>query len=121
MKGKLALFLMFTGVAFLCGCNGNPGQNTHSLVFKGLYSFGPETKTFKDCENGEEFWVTDQSEQLELKYSQLKFEKPYEPVYVEVEGEKVRSGKDGLGSAYDSTLIVKKVKKITKEIPDTCN
>jgi hypothetical protein len=52
----------------------------------------------------------------------MNFEKPYEPVYVEVEGLKLKSGKEGMGSEYDSTLVVKKVVKITKEIPqDMCN
>jgi copper homeostasis protein (lipoprotein) len=100
----------------------NPGKSSKHIVYKGVYSFGPEVRSFKDCENGREFWVTDSSAQLELKYSQLNFEKPYEPVYIEVEGLKIRSGKDGKGSEYDSTLVVKKLIKITKEIPvDMCN
>ena len=105
-----------------CSCNSNSGKTEKKVIYKGVYSFGPEVKSFKDCDNGREFWVTDNSAQLELKYSQLNFEKPYEPVYVEVEGIKVRSGKEGMGSEYDSTLVVKRVIKITKEIPlDMCN
>lgn len=92
------------------------------IIYKGLYSFGPEEKSFKDCKSGQEYWVADSSAQLELKYSQLSFEKPYEPVYIEVVGKKIRSVKDGAGAAYDSTLIVKKLIKITKEIPKgNCN
>ena len=103
-------------------CNGNSKKTPKTIVYKGVYSFGPEDKSFKDCDSGQEFWVTDNSKQLELKYSQLDFEKPYEPVYVEVEGVKIRSNKDGMGSEYDSTLVVKKLIKITKEIPqDMCN
>jgi copper homeostasis protein (lipoprotein) len=91
-------------------------------VYKGLYSYGPEVKSFKDCDDTHEYWVTDSSAQLELKYSQMNFEKPYEPVYVEVEGSKIASGSEGIGSEYDSTLVVKKVLKITKEIPqELCN
>jgi len=102
-------------------CNNSSRNNDKEIVYKGVYSFGPEVKSFKDCDNGREFWVTDESKQLELKYSQLNFEKPYEPVYVEVEGVKVPSSKEGLGSEYDSTLVVKKLVKITKEIPqDMC-
>ncbi|GAA4329677.1 hypothetical protein GCM10023149_34480 [Mucilaginibacter gynuensis] len=102
-------------------CNNNGGKARRS-VYKGLYSFGPEVRTFEDCDNGHEFWVTDSSSQLELQYSRMNFEKPYEPVYIEVEGTKEPSGKDGLGSEYDSTLVVKKVIKITKEIPaDACH
>lgn len=93
-----------------------------AIVYKGVYSFGPEVKSFKDCDNGQEFWVTDSSKQLELKYSQLNFEKPYEPVYIEVEASKIHSDKVGLGSEFDSTLVVKKLIKITKQIPqDMCN
>ncbi|HAL83174.1 MAG TPA: hypothetical protein DCO83_13870 [Mucilaginibacter sp.] len=122
MRLKQFKYLMLPVVIWMCSCHSNPGKSTQYVVFKGVYSFGPQVKSFKDCDNGQEFWVTDESEQLELKYTQLKFEKPYEPVYVEVEGVKVRSGKDGLGSDYDSTLVVKKLIKITKEIPqEGCN
>jgi copper homeostasis protein (lipoprotein) len=105
-----------------CSCNRKSPKANQPTVFKGLYSFGPEIKSFKDCDSGREFWVADSSAQLELQYSQLNFEKPYEPVYIEVEGVKSKSGKEGMGSEYDSTLVVKKVIKITKEIPqDICN
>jgi len=122
MQGKLIKYLMCIVIIAVCSCKGNSGKHTQYVIYKGVYSFGPEVKSFRDCDSGHEFWVTDNSEQLELKYSQLDFEKPYEPVYIEVEGIKVHSGKDGLGSEYDSTLVVKKLIKITKEIPqDMCN
>ncbi len=50
------------------------------VIYKGLYSFGPDLKSFKECNNGHEFWVADSSAQLELQYSQLGFEKPDVPV-----------------------------------------
>jgi copper homeostasis protein (lipoprotein) len=118
MQGKLVRYLMFAVIIGLYSCHGNPGDIKHYTVFKGVYSFGPEVKLFTDENSGHEFWVTDSSEQLELQYSQLKFEKPYEPVYIEVEGIKKHSDKDGLGAEYDSTIVVKKLIKITKEIPD---
>jgi len=118
LRGIKYLILLLIIAAYSCGGSGDKG---HPVIFKGVYSFGPEVKSFKDCDNGREFWVTDSSKQLELKYSQLNFEKPYEPVYVEVEGIKIHSNKEGLGSEYDSTLVVKKLVKITKEIPqDMC-
>jgi len=113
-------YLILPVIIAAYSCNGSDSKD-NPVVFKGVYSFGPEVKSFKDCDNGREFWVTDSSKQLELKYSQLNFEKPYEPVYVEVEGMKIHSNKEGLGSEYDSTLVVKKLIKITKEIPqDMC-
>jgi len=109
-------------VVLCCSCNRNEKRTNEAQVFKGLYSFGPESRSFKNCDDPHEYWVADSSAQLELKYTQMNFEKPYEPVYVEVEGIKIASENEGLGSEYDSTLVVKKVLKITKEIPqDLCN
>jgi copper homeostasis protein (lipoprotein) len=122
MNLKAINYLSLIVISFLFSCNDSSVKKSPYVIYKGVYSFGPEVKSFKDCDSGEEFWVTDNSRQLELKYSQLNFEKPYEPVYVEVEAIKVRSGKDGLGSEYDSTLVVKRLIKISKEIPlDMCN
>jgi copper homeostasis protein (lipoprotein) len=113
------IILLMAVTVFSCK---NKEGKAHTRIFKGLYSFGPEEKLFKDCANGHEYWVADSSAQLELKYSQLGFEKPYEPVYIEVEGKRITSVKDGDGSEYDTTLVVKKVIKITKEIPKgECN
>ncbi len=122
MRLRLIKYLACIVVIGVCSCNNKSGKNNQFVVYKGVYSFGPEVKSFKDCDSGREFWVTDSSKQLELKYSQLNFEKPYEPVYVEVEGTKIHSDKEGLGAEYDSTLVVRKLIKITKEIPqDMCN
>ncbi|GAC1312402.1 MAG: hypothetical protein NVSMB24_33840 [Mucilaginibacter sp.] len=122
MRLRFNSFLMCLVIVSAYSCSGNSNKNAKNAVYKGVYSFGPEVKSFKDCETGREFWATDSSKQLELKYSQLNFEKPYVPVYVEVEGVKVHSGKEGMGSEYDSTLVVKKLIRITKEIPqDMCN
>jgi copper homeostasis protein (lipoprotein) len=105
-------------------CNRNPSEQKGSdvKVIKGLYSFGPEIKSFTDCEEGSEYWVADSAKTLELAYSNLNFEKPYEPVYIEVEGRVVKSDSLTVSADFDSTLVVTKLIKITKEIPDgPCN
>ncbi|AYL98286.1 hypothetical protein [Mucilaginibacter celer] len=118
----IKVLVLLLVVIAVYACNNNNDKNNQLVVYKGLYSAGPEIKSFKDCDSGQEFWAVDSSAKLELQYSQLNFEKPYEPVYVEVEGIKSKSGKIGMGSEFDSTIVVKKVIKITKEIPqDVCN
>ncbi|HWW42858.1 hypothetical protein [Pedobacter sp.] len=105
-------------------CNRNTSEQKGSdvKVIKGLYSFGPEIKSFTDCEEGSEYWVADSAKTLELAYSNLNFEKPYEPVYIEVEGRIVKSDSLTVSADFDSTLVVTKLIKITKEIPDgPCN
>ena len=124
MSTKRWVYVITIGlIAGIWGCESKPKSVTNqprTVIYKGLYSFGPEEKSFKDCTESRMFWVADSSAQLELQYSQLGFEKPYVPVYVEVEGKKIKSAKD-IADAFDSTLVVTKVLKITKEIPPGCN
>jgi len=113
-------FAMLFGVVFTA-CNRDnkaEGEKSNTKVVKGLYSFGPEMKSFTLCEDGREYWVADSVKNLELSYSNLNFEKPYEPVYVELEGYFAKSDTATVSDDFDSTLVVTKVIKISKEIPD---
>jgi copper homeostasis protein (lipoprotein) len=126
MRTILNRVLLLLIMLAVFACNNPQTQQAEKkpqpVIYRGLYSFGPEVKSFKDCATGHEFWAADSSAKLELSYSQLNFEKPYEPVYVEVEGRKVKSGQDGAASEFDSTMVVTKLVKITKEIPaNMCN
>ena len=116
--------LIFIGCIFgmLGGCTCNRRNQPENKVYKGLYSYGLEVRSFKECSTGREYWVTDSSGKLELDYSNMNFEKPYEPVYIEVEAIKKGSGQEGIGAEFDSTMVVTKVQKISREIPeDMCN
>lgn len=108
----------------ILSCNRNPGQEEArtTRMIKGLYSNGPEIKSFTDCEEGREYWVADSAKTLELAYSNFNFEKPYEPVYIEIEGHLIKSDSLVVSADFDSTLVVTKLLKITKEIPEgPCN
>ena len=109
-------------LASACNRTGVEENTNASKILKGLYSFGPEIKSFTDCEEGKEYWVTDSAKTLELAYSNFNFEKPYEPVYIEVECHMIKSDSLMISADFDSTMVVTKVFKITKEIPDgPCN
>lgn len=116
---KLILFL-FMAMTALAACrdNNKDADKNKSLVIKGLYSYGPEIKSFTECEDGREFWVADSAKTLELAYSNLGFEKPYTPVYIEVECKLVKSDTSKVTGDYDSTMVVTKLLKISKQIPD---
>ena len=106
------------------GCDRTKEKEDHdaSRIFKGLYSYGPEIKSFTDCEEGKEYWVADSAKTLELSYSNFNFERPYEPVYIEVECLVIKSDSLMVSADFDSTMVVTKVLKITKDIPDgPCN
>jgi copper homeostasis protein (lipoprotein) len=120
---NLTLLLIIVSLA-IAACNGNVEKEALSdiKVVKGLYSYGPEIKSFTDCDEGREYWVTDSANTLELAYNNLNFEKPYMPVYIEVEGRVVKSDSSRVTANFDSTLVVTKLILITKEIPDgPCN
>lgn len=118
---------IFLLIVLLCSCGDDKKEKAKKeeankpALIKGLYSFGPEAALFVDCSTGKEYWTADSSAKLELQYTQLAIGKPYESVYIEVEGDIKPSGKEGPASAYDSTLTVRKVISIKKDIPnDIC-
>ncbi|WP_410222006.1 hypothetical protein [Pedobacter sp.] len=123
--GKLLalFFALLLGFAACRSKEGNEGTKIKTQVLKGLYSYGPEIKSFTDCrDEGREYWVADSSKNLELAYNNLGFEKPYIPVYIEVECHIVKSDTNSIYGDYDSTMVVTKVLKISKDIPDgPCN
>ena len=121
---RRSIILAASLIVFVTACNRNKVEDNKdtSKVLKGLYSFGPEIKSFTDCEEGREYWVADRAKTLELAYSNFNFEKPYEPVYIEVECHMIKSDSLMVSADFDSTMVVTKVLKITKEIPDgPCN
>jgi copper homeostasis protein (lipoprotein) len=121
---KNPLFLIMAIAVTVMACNPRPAEDKQqtSRVLKGLYSYGPEIKSFTDCEEGTEYWVADSVKTLELAYNNFNFEKPYEPVYIEVEGHAIKSDSLSMSADFDSTFVVTKLLKITKEIPDgPCN
>lgn len=112
-------------VSFLWACGNSKDaeqEKGKSITLKGLYSFGPEVKSFTDCDEGREYWVADSAKNLELEYTNLGFEKPYTPVYIEVEAHLVKSDTSTVTGGYDSTMVVTKVLKVLKDIPEgPCN
>jgi len=119
-----SIAFLFVIVISAAACTRNAGTegNNQTRVVKGLYSFGPEVHSFADCEEGREYWVADSAKTLELAYSNLHFEKPYEPVYIEVECHFIKSDSLKISADYDSTMVVTKLLKLTKEIPEgPCN
>lgn len=112
------VFVILLGVAITACNRAEKLEESNTKTVKGLYSFGPEMKSFTLCEDNREYWVLDSVKNLELSYSNLNFEKPYEPVYVELQGYFTKSDTATVAADFDSTLVVTKVIKISKEIPD---
>jgi uncharacterized membrane protein len=85
------------------------------VVFKGLYTFGHEVRTFRDCSGRQTvYWVNDSIASMREKYENTnRFPSyPYESVYAEVKG--YLSGKSNLGyaSEYENVLVVTEIIKV---------
>ncbi len=114
---KTTASILFLVLA-IAACKGKKElSQAKNITLKGLYSYGPEIKSFTDCEEGKEYWVADSAKQLELAYNNLDFEKPYIPVYIEIEGYFIKSDTSTVTGDFDSTLVVTKLIKISKNIP----
>lgn len=116
-------FLLLLCITAVAACKHKDKKITANMpvIFKGLYSFAPGAKLFQFCGNQKQFWAVDSSAQLEVKYAQLiSFELSGTQVYTEIEGYKTKSAANGDAAAYDSTFVIKKLIKITKDIPATC-
>lgn len=121
-KNSIVLLVLLTGVIMACNRKDAKETAKTTRIIKGLYSYGPEIKSFTDCDEGKEYWVADSAKTLELAYSNFNFEKPYEPVYIEAECHLIKSDSLIVSADFDSTMVVTKLLKITKEIPDgPCN
>ncbi len=120
---RLVKIYIFAGLLIIAGmlaCKHKADKEVKQApyIIKGLYSFEPGAKIFRPCGSQTEFWVADSCAQLELKYAQLiSFEKNGDRVYIEAEGNKIKSA---VGVAFDSTLVVTKLINITKDIPANC-
>jgi len=120
LRNSVVVLFIFS----IAACQQKQKENSqrNTTVVKGLYSYGPEIRSFTDCGEGREYWVIDSAKTLELAYSKLNFEKPYEPVYIEVECNIVKSDSLTVAADFDSTMVVTKLIKLTKDIPDgPCN
>lgn len=118
LKKSILLFFLFALVISACNQKSAEEEKSDIKLIKGLYSYGPEIKSFTDCEEGREYWVADSAKTLELAYSNFNFEKPYEPVYIEAECHFIKSDSLIVSADFDSTMVVTKLLKITREIPD---
>jgi uncharacterized membrane protein len=80
-------------------------------TLRGLYTFGNEVNTFRDCPSGKTYWVNDESGSLDSLYPQATQPVPYphEAVYAVVQGVVGPRETQGYASEYEGTLRVLQV------------
>jgi uncharacterized membrane protein len=87
----------------------------HGVIFRGHLVFGHEVRSFQPCGKDLEYWVVDRTGgELWDVYGKLTAN-PYEPVYVEVQGDQGPPPDTGFGADYDRLLMVTKLRRAAVE------
>ena len=116
MKTALAALLAVLGSAAMAS---GPGA-------RGLYVFGHEVETFQPCRSKQVFWLTGPEAALKpvrewAEKKRLAIGKPYQPIYVELNGRVDRqSNRDGFAANYDGIFHLAKVEAVSPKVPETC-
>ena len=89
--------------------------NKTPVDFKGLYTYGNEVNTFRDCSTQQTYWVNDSLAPLRSSYEQTlqSLPYPYESVYAELKGYLAGKSKLGYASEYENVLVVTEIIKLT--------
>lgn len=88
--------------------------NKAPVTFRGLYTFGNEVNTFRDCSTQQTYWVNDSLTPLRKPYEQTlkSLTYPYESVYAELKGYLAGKSRLGYASEYENVLIVTEIIKL---------
>lgn len=89
---------------------------------RGLYVFGHEVRSLQLCGNEQVFWVqapVAQRQQLATEYHRIA-RRPYEAVYVELEGDFSERSSSGFAADYDGTILVREVRLVSRHGIESC-
>ena len=112
---KLAMCPM--GVLLFTGAGTLSGAELH-----GLLVFGHEVRSLQPCGDMRVFWMHAPDalhQQLQADYRRLA-KRPYEPVYVEIEGEFSEHPVSGFAADYDGTIVISEVRSVSGDGIEAC-
>lgn len=85
-------------------------QNGEKQILKGRLVFGHESRVFMPCESDKTFWISDKTGELKDLYTELtKDEKPYTPIFAEIEVVDKGKAKEGFPLDYESVYEITKI------------
>jgi putative lipoprotein len=103
--------LLLTGVGILAG-----------EELSGLVVLGHEVRTLQPCGDARVFWLHAPGvlhQQLQADYRRLA-KRPYEPLYIEIEGVFSEQPVSGFAADYDGTIVVSEVRSISGDGIEAC-
>lgn len=98
-------------------------QETKSNTLSGHYIFGHEVNTFQPCGEKRVVWVQGSEDILSyLEQEYFRFStKPYEEVFLEIEGDYIARASDGFAADFEGQISVRKVIKVASLSDSECS
>jgi len=96
-------------------------KNRKAKTLKGRLTLGHEANSFQPCESDQVFWVYDKTGKLKELYNELTAdEKPYTPIYAEIEFIDKGKASEGFPAEYESVYEAVKIIRLTKISDSSC-
>lgn len=96
-------------------------KNRKVKTLKGRLTLGHEANSFLPCESDQVFWVSDKTGKLKELYNELTAgEKPYTPIYAEIEFIDKGKVSEGFPAEYESVYEAVKIIRLTKISDNSC-
>lgn len=93
-----------------------------TFTLKGHFIYGHEVRSFSPCGSDKKFWVLDKMDELKNHYEELtKDQKPYTPIFAEIEFIDKGKSDEGFAADYDGVYEVLKVVKTTETTEGDCD
>ena len=97
------------------------GPEQKSKTLSGKLTIGHEVSSFKPCGSDKTFWVSDKTGKLKKSYEELTVgEKPYTPIYAEIEFIDKGKASEGFPAEYESVYEAVKIIRTTKVSDSNC-
>jgi heat shock protein HslJ len=106
-------------IIFLAGLASGAAQ---AESYRGFYVFGHEVRSFQPCGSETVYWVRadeEISKQLQDTHQKLTV-KPYEPIYIEVQGHLTDKATEGFATDYDGQIVIEALDLIRNRQEEDC-
>jgi len=97
--------------------------NAKTEAYRGFYIFGHEVRTFQPCGSNKVYWVKAEpgiSKKLREEHQKLTV-KPYESIYVELQGRLLAKAAEGFAADYDGQIAIEAVDLVQAKQKEDCS
>jgi heat shock protein HslJ len=91
--------------------------------YRGFYAFGHEVRTFQPCGSEHVYWVSAEAElakRLRDEHQKLT-SKPYEPIYIEIQGHVTDKATEGFAADYDGQIVIEALDLVQARQKENCS